>query len=267
MDPFMSGNQQLWDEWTEINFHSSSYNVAGFIANPDPLSPLIIDGIGDVAGKSLLHLQCHFGKDTLRLARMGAKVTGVDFSAKAIRYARQLAETMNLPATFIESNVYSIPQVIDEKFDVVFTSYGVLNWLPDLDDWGKIIGQLLKPGGAFYIIECHPTLMMFDEYVTDGLQVAYSYFHLDEPLIFPPHIGTYADPTAEVTETEYSWQHSLSDIITPLLAAGLRLDFFREYPHVTWQALPIMVLEDNYWRLPPEYPQMPLSFAIRATKE
>ena len=266
MDRYIKGNQQLWDEWAEINFHSKDYDVAGFKVAPTPFAPVILDGVGTVAGKSLLHLQCHFGKDTLRWARLGAQVTGIDISATSILYARQLAAEMHLPATFIESNIYDVPQVLAGQFDVVFTSYGVLGWLPDLQRWGEIIGQFLKPGGVFYIIEAHPALTVFDDENPTELRVTYPYFHATEPLTFAPRVGTYADPQATYTQNQYFWQHSLADIINPLLSAGLRLDFLHEYPHITWQALPFLVDDGEYWRLPPNYPQLPLSFAIRATK-
>jgi SAM-dependent methyltransferase len=267
MDPYVRGNQQLWEEWADINFHSPFYDVAGFKASPDSLSSPIRDGVGDVAGKSLLHLQCHFGKDTLRWALAGATVTGIDFSAKAIAYAQQLATEMRIPATFIQTDLYDLPQVLHKPFDVVFTSDGVLGWLPDLDRWGEIIGRFLKPGGIFFIVEAHPTLMIFDDTQPTELRVKYPYFHQPEPLVFTPHVGTYADPNAVVTQTEYAWQHSMADIINPLLRAGLRLEYLQEFPYVTWQALPFLVQDaEGYWRLPSEYPQLPLSFAIRAVK-
>jgi len=264
---YIRGNQQLWEEWADINFRSPSYDVAGFKAAPEALRSHLREGVGDVAGKSLLHLQCHFGKDTLRWALLGATVTGMDFSAKSIAYARQLATDMQIPATFIQTDIYDLPQVLHEQFDVVFTSDGVLGWLPDLDRWGEIVGMFLKPGGIFYIFEAHPTLMIFDDAQREELRVKYPYFHLPEPLVFAPHVGNYADPNAVVTQTEYSWQHSLADIINPLLRAGLRLEYLREYPIVSWQALSFLVpTDEGYWRLPPEYPQLPLSFAIRAIK-
>ena len=268
MDQYIHGNQQLWDEYADINFHSSFYDVAGFKASPNPLSNLIRDGVGDMAGKSLLHLQCHFGKDTLRFALMGATVTGIDFSSKAITYAQQLATEMQIPATFIETDLYELPQVLHEQFDVVFTSYGVLGWLPDLDRWGEIVGRFLKPGGIFFIIEAHPTIQIFDDTHPQELRVMLPYFHQQEPMVTEPQVGNYADPNAVVTHADYFWQHSMADIVNPLLRAGLRLEYLREYPHLTWQALSFMVQDDEgYWRLPPEYPSLPLSFAIRAVKE
>ena len=271
MDDYVRGNQQLWEEWADINFRSTSYDVAGFKASPDALRPLIREGVGDVAGKSLLHLQCHFGKDTLRWALLGATVTGIDFSAKAIVYAQQLATEMHISATYVQADLYDLPQVLHdqhEQFDVVFTSDGVLGWLPDLERWGEIVGMFLKPGGVFFLYEAHPTLMIFDDAQPAELRVKYPYFHQPEPLVFAPHVGTYADPNAVVTQPEYAWQHSLADIVNPLLRARLRLDYLREYPQVSWQALPFLVPDaQGDWRLPPEYPLLPLSFALRAVKE
>ncbi len=267
MDQYIQGNQRLWDEYADINFQSGLYDVAGFKSSPDPLSPLILSGVGDVSGKSLLHLQCHFGKDTLRWALAGATVTGIDFSAKAIQYAQQLATDMQIPATFIQTNLYDLPQVLEGAFDVVFTSYGVLGWLPDLQQWGAIIAHFLKPGGIFYIIEAHPTMRIFDDNDPQELRVKYPYFHEDTPEVIEPQGGNYADPHAVVTQTEYFWQHSLADILNALLDAGLQVEFFQEYPHIIWQALPFLVQdEQGYWRLPPAYPQLPLTFALRASQ-
>jgi 2-polyprenyl-3-methyl-5-hydroxy-6-metoxy-1,4-benzoquinol methylase len=149
MNPFVRLNRELWDEWADINYASPFYDVEGFKRAPPPLDPVITDGLGALAGRSLLHLQCHFGMDTLRLARLGATVTGVDFSPKAIAYARRLAAETATPATFIESDIYELSTNLTEKFDVVFTSYGVLSWLPDLRTWGQLIARHLKPGGLF----------------------------------------------------------------------------------------------------------------------
>jgi SAM-dependent methyltransferase len=176
MEDYIRGNQQLWEEWADINFRSAAYDVSGFKAAPDPLRAQIREGVGDVAGKSLLHLQCHFGKDTLRWALLGAMVTGIDFSANAIAYAQQLAIEMHIAATFVQADLYDLPQVLHdqhEQFDVVFTSDGVLGWLPDLERWGEIVGMFLKPGGVFFIYEAHPTLMIFDDAQPVELRVTY----------------------------------------------------------------------------------------------
>jgi len=268
MNPYIQSNQVLWDEWADINYRSAQYNVASFVAHPAgfPEGSIVRAGVGEVGGKSLLHLQCHFGKDTLRFAVQGAQVTGIDFSERAITYARDLATQMQLPATFIQSDLYNLPNHLSEQFDVVFTSHGVLGWLPDIDQWGAIVAQFLKPGGVFFIVEGHPTMFLFDDETSD-LRVKHSYFHSQDPIIVAPHEGTYADPTAHLTHPEYGWQHSLADIVNALLSHGLRLEYLREYPFMSWQGFPALVAnEQGHWAMPPDQPQLPLSFAIRAHK-
>jgi len=267
MEPYIQGNKDLWNEWADINYHSDSYDVAGFVAHPNnfPEGGIVRAGVGDVAGKSLLHLQCHFGKDTLRFALLGAQVTGIDFSERAITYARDLAAQMQLSATFIQTDLYDLPQHLAGQFDVVFTSHGVLGWLPDMQRWGQIVAHFLKPGGTFFIVEGHPTMLMFDDETTE-LRIKYGYFHSDEPIIIEPHIGNYADPTATVTHREYAWQHSMADIVNALLTNGLQIEYLREYPFMTWQGFPALIERDGTWTMPSDQPQLPLSFAIRAHK-
>ncbi len=155
------GNRSLWDELTPV--HLRSYGVERFLAGEPWLPKRILEEVGDVQGKSLLHLQCHFGLDTLAWAREGAVVTGVDFSPEAIKAAEELSKQANLPARFICSDIYDLPEVLDEQFDIIFTSIGVLCWLKDLDVWARIIADHLKPGGVFYIMEGHPLITTFDE--------------------------------------------------------------------------------------------------------
>ena len=268
VEPYIQGNKELWNEWADINYHSASYDVPGFMAQRDvfPEGDIVREGVGDVAGKSLLHLQCHFGKDTLRFALLGAQVTGIDFSERAITYARDLATQMQLPTTFIQSDLYELPQHLKGQFDVVFTSHGVLGWLPDLERWGAIVAQFLKPGGIFFIVEGHPTMYLFDDETTD-LRVKYTYFYSDEPIITAPHVGNYADPNAQITHPEYGWQHSMADIVNALLSHGLQIEYLREYPFMSWQGFPALIADDHgNWTMPPDQPQLPLSFAIRAHK-
>jgi SAM-dependent methyltransferase len=268
MDQYIQGNKDLWNEWADINYQSADYNVAGFIEHPDdfPEGGVIRTGLGDITGKSLLHLQCHFGKDTLRLAQMGAQVTGIDFSPQAIAYARDLATRVQIPATFIQSGLYDAPQHLNEQFDIVFTSNGVLGWLPDLTRWGEVIAHFLKPGGTFFIWEGHPSMYMFDD-ETPEVRLKYGYFHEDAPIVTGPHIGTYSDPNAPVTNTQYNWQHGMADIINALLTPGLQIEYLREYPFMTWQGIPALVENaQGDWQMPPDMPQMPLSFSIRAHK-
>ena len=264
-----SANRALWEMWAPLHVGSTYYDAEGWLADPDarPLDPIESEVVGDVAGKHLLHLQCHFGLDTLRLARVGAEVTGVDFSTHAIAAARSLAERARIPARFVEGDVLALPEEIEcEAFDVVFTSYGVISWLRDLEPWAEGIASRLVPGGAFHIIEMHPTLWMFDEEVAEPpLVLRYPYFSR-EPLVLEEH-GSYAVPDADCSGVSYSWQHDFADIVGSLLAAGLRIDMLREYDRIAWRHIPWMVRgDDGFWRMPEGSPDIPLMFALSATK-
>ncbi len=162
MDSYTQANRALWNAWTLLHEKSEEYDVPGFRAGRCALKPIELAEVGDVAGKTLLHLQCHFGLDTLSWARRGARVTGVDFSDEAIRLARSLSSELAIPAEFIRSDIYELDRVLDREFDIVFTSYGVLVWLSDIRLWGRTVARFLKPGGIFYIAELHPITMIFD---------------------------------------------------------------------------------------------------------
>ncbi len=262
---YLNANRELWDNWARIHFKSRFYDVEGFKAGRTSLDRLERELLGDVAGKTVLHLQCHFGMDTLSLARLGARVTGVDFSEEAIGLARHLAEELGLTARFICANIYDLPEMLSEPFDLVFTSYGVLPWLPALSTWGQVIGRLTCPGGRFLIVDGHPFAMVFDEGATD-LRIVLSYFHSDEPQRYIAR-GTYADPMSDYTAPEYEWSHSLADIINSLIAGGLAIDELREFPFAAWKMLPFMEQDaEGFWRLPARFPQLPLTFSVGATR-
>src|SRR5690349_4103733 len=163
LEASFASNERLWDAWTKVHAEGEFYDVAGFREGGVRIRPYEIEALGDVTGKSLLHLQCHFGLDTLSWARLGATVTGVDFSEDAIAYARTLAAELDIPATFVCSDIYHLPEALDGQFDIVFTSYGVLSYLGDLGAWGQVIAHFLKPGGTFYIVEFHPFAESFEE--------------------------------------------------------------------------------------------------------
>jgi SAM-dependent methyltransferase len=189
-----------------------------------------------VKGKTMLHLQCHFGQDSLAWARLGAKVTGIDLSEKAIALARELNDELGLNAQFIHANVYDTRQHVQEQFDVVFTSYGTFGWLPDLKPWAKVISESLKLGGIFYMIDFHPLLSIID-FENEGVDYNYNYFNPNKPDIEITET-TYADRNVELKHKEYSWSHSLSEVITPLLQEGLQLEVFNEYPYSNWNCFP-----------------------------
>lgn len=267
---YVRANRDLWNAVTPHHVASRFYDVEGFKAGRarrrTGLAELEGALVGDVQGKTLLHLQCHFGIDTIGWAQRGAIVTGVDFAGEAIRAARRLAEEMAVPATFVESDVYDLPENLDGRFDVVFTSHGVLGWLPDLERWARVVAHFLAPGGHFHVIEAHPFAWVFDDLRPDGeLKVLYPYFQGPEPLRFERE-GSYAAPDAPVHSVEHTWVHPLSEIIGALLRAGLRLESFAEYPYVAWAMFPWMEERaDGAWQLPGGAPTLPLMFSLCAS--
>ncbi|MBN2043782.1 MAG: methyltransferase domain-containing protein [Anaerolineales bacterium] len=270
MNKYVESNQQLWDQNTHVHVKSEFYDVAGFKAGKSSLNPIELEEIaGEVAGKDLLHLQCHFGMDTLSLARLGANATGVDFSGEAIKFARQLNEELEMDCQFIQSDIMDLKDNLTGQFDIVFTSYGVLIWLPDLKRWAEAIAHFLKPGGTFFIAEMHPFGYVFNDQ-PDGavLQAHYPYFYDPEPLSFSTG-GTYADREAEITHpVSYEWQHSMGEIINALIEAGLRIEYLHEFDYTVFQQFPFLEQRENHlYHLPEEMPSIPLLFSLRATKE
>ena len=269
---YFEANKELWDEFAKLHYETESedYNVKSFLEGQSTLKSYELKEMGNVKGKSLLHLQCHFGLDTLSWAREGATVTGIDLSSEGIRLARLLAKKAKLEANFIESNFYDLPKVLSEKFDIVYTSIGALCWLNDLREWGKIIGNYLKPGGFFYIAEIHPFSYVFDNESPDinNLQVYYDYFHKPEPMEFTAE-GSYASVDSHMKpQKEYEWAHSMSDIINSLIEAGLRIEFLNEYPFTVWKQFPFAErAPDGFFRLKDQKAEVPLLFTLKAIKE
>jgi SAM-dependent methyltransferase len=263
-------NRALWDALTPVHVASKGYDVEGFKRGKCTLLSVEVEEVGDVAGKSLLHLQCHFGLDTLSWARRGAKVVGADFSERAIEQARALAAELKIPAEFICCELCDLPRRLAGQFDVVFTSLGVLGWLPDLGRWAEVIAHFLRPGGVFYIHEFHPFGGVFDDEQPPGSppRLRYPYFHSVEPMEFPPAAsGDYADPEAHVNLPHWEWSHSMSDIINSLLAAGLRIEFLHEFDYTTYQSQPFLKQgADGMWRYEEAPETLPLMFSIRAVK-
>ncbi len=266
MDNYLQANQSLWDEWTRINAGSKMYDLEGFKAGRCSLKKLELDEVGEVSGKRLLHLQCHFGMDTLSWARRGAQVTGVDFSPEAVRLAQSLSQELGIPARFLCCNLYDLPGLLDEQFDVVFTSYGVLTWLPDRRRWAQIAARYVRPGGIFYIAEAHPCAMVFDD---EGSEPRLRYPYFDDGPIACEVKGSYADPTAQThSRVSYEWAYPLGEVVSYLVEAGLRVQFLHEWPFACYQMFPFLAKgEDGLYRLPPGLPSLPLQFSLRAIKE
>jgi SAM-dependent methyltransferase len=266
MDEYLQANQKLWDQWTDEHENSPFYDLAGFKAGKDRLRSIELAELGDVSGKSLLHLQCHFGMDTLAWARRGAIVTGVDLSEKAITLARSLSQELNIPATFHCSDVAQLPDKLSGKFDIVFTSYGVLHWLQDLQQWGKIIAHFLKPNGIFYIIEDHPTFRLFTTAEKTRIELANPYFFSETPEQVEM-TGSYANDNKGEAVSFYIWNHGLSEVLNALIAAGLTIEFLHEFPYAARAKFPFMEKgADGWWRLPAQYVQIPFLFSLQARK-
>lgn len=252
----------MWNERAKVHVTSAFYDVEAFLAGKNMLMPIELPLLGDLTGKDLLHLQCHFGVDTLCLARMGATVTGVDLSDESIRQADALAAKAGLSGTFICANVYDTPQSLSNSFDVVFTSYGTIGWLPDLDKWAAVIARCLRPGGRFVFAEFHPTLWMFDDAFT---HVKYSYFNLEE--IVEEVSGTYADRYAKLTATGISWNHALEEVITALLKQGLQITHFSEYDYSPYNCFDKTVeIAPGKWQIQGMEGKLPMVYALTAVK-
>jgi SAM-dependent methyltransferase len=272
---YTEANREAWNTRTRAHVQSAFYDVEGFKAGKNRLRAVELAELTDVAGKSLLHLQCHFGLDTLSWARLGAQVTGADLSDESITFARALAAEVGIPATFVCADLYSLPDVLDGQFDIVFTSYGVLGYLRDLTAWGRLIAHFLKPGGTFYIVEFHPFRGIFDMDVIDSgsdefheLRVAYPYFYVAEPERVES-TSSYAAAEGSLRTVLYVWGHSMGEIITALSAAGLRIEFLHEFPIDPAPHLPEMEQDESgWWRFKnPLYREaVPLLFSIKATK-
>jgi SAM-dependent methyltransferase len=234
-NPYLENNRQLWEHWTRLHLETETEYQAALAAlksGGTTLDEVKIAEVGDVRGKSMLHLQCHFGLDSLSWARQGALVTGVDFSEESIQYARALSAELDVPARFICEDIYRLPDVLEGQFDVIYTAEGVLTWLPDLAGWAGLIARYLKPGGIFYIKEYHPFRRVVFPHRVDaaGRSIQYRYFS-GEPVRIEER-GSYAQPEADTVDTAYYWVHSLGKIVTALCAAGLRLEFLHEFPKV-----------------------------------
>jgi len=264
LNEYLEKNRSLWDAWTRLHERSEFYDLEAFRGGRSSLKPLEIEEVGDVRGKSLLHLQYHFGQDTLSWARLGARVTGVDFSDEAINLARSLAAELDIPARFVRSDVYDLPAVLDERFDIVFTSYGVLTWLPDLDHWAEVIAHFLKPGGFFYIAEFHPLVGMLSD---DGTTFEYPYFHRAAPTEIESR-GSYVGP-GDFSLTEFNWEHPVSDVINAVIRAGLRLEFFNEFDFA-WHTGGYSAMEEfepGKNRLRGQFRLLPHMFSLRARRD
>lgn len=266
-------NRRWWDERARLHPETDFYRalIGRLRAGDDALTSIERDGVGDVAGKALLHLQCHIGTDTLSWARRGARVTGLDFSPPALEAAATLASELGLAAEWVQSDALAIPEPLRGRFDVVFASWGVLPWIDDLDRWFDNAAACLRPGGTFFLAESHPMLLCFDAAPADSPQPVdwfWPYFRPATPLRLEES-GSYAAPGAETKENvTLEHPHPMSEILGGALRAGLRIDEFHEHRALPYPPLPIATRgADGLYRLPPPWSdRIPLSFSLRATR-
>jgi ubiquinone/menaquinone biosynthesis C-methylase UbiE len=258
-------NRAHWDEVAPI--HLKSYGIDGLMAGISRIDAVQKNEFYPVRGKDLIHLQCHIGTDTLSLAIDGANVTGVDFSAKSIAIARELAAKMHIPAEFIVANVLELKGMTSRKYDIVYTSKGVLPWISDIGRWGETVSDLLKENGVFYILESHPAFYIFEDSTADDLQIRYPYFHQKEPIHFADDHPDYSDSSYIPVNKTYEWMWTLSDIMNALIQSGLTIEMLNEYGRYYYQALPGMTrTEDGWWELGKYRGMIPLTFSLRARK-
>ena len=260
---YFEANRAICNKRVNIHYNSKFYDNNKFLKTKNSLNDIELNELGDLAGKEILHLQCHFGQDTLSLVNLGANVTGVDFSEEAIKKASQLANNTNLDATFICSNIYDLKKNLNKKFDLVFTSYGTIGWLPDINKWAEIVSHYLKPNGKFLIVEFHPFIWMFDEKIEF---IKYSYFHNDEP-IEEISEGTYSDRSADIKMVEYGWNHTLADVTEALINHDLQINSLKEYPYSPYNCFPnMMENEKDKFVFENFGDKLPLIYSIAATK-
>ncbi len=258
-------NRAAWDERVGIHLESAYYDNETFRAGRSSLRPFELDEVGPVAGKTLVHLQCHFGQDTLSWARLGADVTGLDFSGEAVLAARALARDIGVPAEFVEANVYDAVEALGgRRFDIVYTGLGALVWLPDVVRWAAVVDALLEPGGFLYLAEFHPVADVFGHAT---LEAEHDYFTNMAGSRFETS-GTYTDWDAATTaNVNYEWTHPLSSVISALLDVGLRLELLHEHDHTLFERWPFLERHDDgtFW-LPAGMPRLPLMYSLRASK-
>jgi SAM-dependent methyltransferase len=278
MTKYTDANRRLWDEWTRVHEGSDFYDLESFKIGEEKrhsfdaapgvrIRDYELEEIGEVAGRDLLHLQCHFGIDSLSWARLGARVTGIDFSEAAVALAQSLATELGLDARFLVSSVQELSETLIGDFDIVYTSRGAIWWLGDLQSWARTVEHFLRPGGVFYITEFHPILQTLDD-SADLLEprVRYPYFPKTEPLSYPVS-GSYADHTAEIdADTEYGWPHSIAEVVTAIASSGLRIEFLHEFEWVDHRYITLLEeSDDGRWRLPGGA-ELPLMYSLRARK-
>lgn len=260
---YIAINRQSWNNRTDTHLKSVFYDLDSFLNGKSSLNDIELDLLGNVERKTILHLQCHFGQDTISLSRLGAEVTGVDLSDKAIESAKQIAKDTNSNAKFICCDVYDLSDHLEKQFDIVFTSYGTIGWLPDLDKWAKIISKFLKPNGKFVFVEFHPVVWMFDD---NFKKIGYNYFN--SGAIIETENGTYADKTAAISQEYVTWNHALSEVLNSLIKNGLELKSLDEFDYSPYNCFNKTIeFEPRKYRIEHLGNKIPMLYAVVAMKQ
>ena len=256
-------NRQSWNNRVDAHLKSEFYDLENFVKGNSSLNSIELELLGDVKGKSILHLQCHFGQDSISLSRLGASVVGVDLSDKAIESAKQLAKDTKSTASFICCDIYDLPNHLDRKFDIVFTSYGTIGWLPDLEKWAKIVSQFLKPNGKFVFVEFHPVIWMFDD---NFEKIFYRYFN--SGAIIESENGSYADKSADISQEYIMWNHGISEVVNNLIKNGLEIKSFNEYDYSPYNCFnKTQEFEPNKYQIEHLGDKIPMVYSVVATKK
>lgn len=262
-EKFFEANKELWNLKTNIHQNSEFYNAEKVVNGASSLNTIEQTELGDISGKSLLHLQCHFGLDSISLARKGAHVTAVDISDKSIKLARTLAKQSDVDIDFICCNVYDIENYVSSKYDIIFTSYGVIYWLPDLGRWAELVAKHLKKGGQFYMVEFHPLVWIFDE---EFQKITYPY-HNTGP-IEEEIISSYTKDQEYIGRKSYGWNHAMSEVVNALINQGMELQFLNEFPYSPYNCFNNMVKGENGgWVIGSMPNKIPLVFSVKLLKK
>lgn len=261
-EDYLKHNKEAWNKRTAVHLESEFYDNESFKGGRSSLNDIELGFLGQVEGKKILHLQCHFGQDTISLSRLGANPTGIDLSDAAIDAAIQLNTELNENANFVVSDVYDLPNQLNDTFDTVFTSYGTIAWLPDLDKWAAVIDHFLKPGGVFVMAEFHPVVWMFDD---DFERIQFAYHNVEA--IEEELTGTYGDRSSDMVSKNVTWNHGLAEVVTALLRRNLQLEKFEEYDYSPYDCLNGMKAhEPGKWHIEKMGQKLPLVYAIRMLK-
>lgn len=260
---YININRKTWNEKTEFHIQSDFYSQEEFLKGKNSLMPIELELLGDIKDKSILHLQCHFGQDTISFSRLGAKAVGVDLSDNAIKKATEIAKQLNTETRFICCDIYDLPNHLNEQFDIVFTSYGTIGWLPDLDKWANVISHFLKPGGKFIMADFHPVVWMFDD---NFEKIGYNYFKSEA--IIESTEGTYADKNAPMNSKTITWNHSTSELLNSLLKNNLELNAFNEYDYSPYNCFNATEeFEPKKFRIKHLENKIPMVYSILAMKK